>query len=486
MIKSGKIFSQLFLLLLLAGLGVACKDEAVDPVIGQDPDLSAQAKINDWIYRELKTYYLWSDELPAKEQTNLDQDPSEYFKGLKSSKDRFSFLTPDYEALMKSLEGVSLDAGYEFSLTRASQDNNDLWAFVVYVKPGSPAKEAGLKRGDVITHINNQQITRDNFKSLLGQLSSTHSIRYGRYNEATAKLEAQPELSLNTIELSENPHFMDTVYTLAGGKKVGYYVYNFFSPGTSSANEYDQQMENIIAGFKSKGVNELVLDLRYNSGGSLSSARHLASLIGRNVNSSKIFYENRWNTEVQKYIATRKDADEILRGRFLDKTANIGNNLASGTVYILTDFRTASASEMIINGLKPYMNVVLIGAKTVGKNVGSIPIQDKENPENTYGMLPIVIQIHNSQGSSDYADGFVPNVAVSDLALPMKPLGDTKEALLATALAYISGDSGAKIAGDKPMSSSGKFEPIGSSLERKAWTNRVVLDEMPAAELMPF
>jgi carboxyl-terminal processing protease len=479
MLKSTRLFSQALAFLSIATIGIACKD---DDIAAEEVLPSQNAQVNDWIYKNMQTYYLWTDQLPAT--TNKEEDPTDYFKGLLSNEDRFSFITPDYDALIKSLEGVTLEAGYEFSLTRVSEGSNDVWAFVSYVKPNSPAKQAGLKRGDVITHINNQQITVSNYKELLGQISDSHSIGYQRYNATTQELEPQPTLSLNTLELAENPHFMDTVYTMASGKKVGYYVYTFFSPGTN-ANEYDQQMDNIIADFKSQGVNELVLDLRYNSGGAVSSATNLASLIGRNVSSTQIFYENRWNSQLQEYIESRSDADEILRGKFRQKGTTIGNDLASGTLYVLTDFRTASASELIINGLKPYMNVVLVGGKTYGKNVGSIPIEDEENEENTYGMLPIVFAISNSQGFHDYGDGFVPNIEVSDLAIPMKELGDVEEPLLATALAIIEGDSGAKIAGDKPLRAK-RFRPIGSSLERKAWTNRTILDKVPVNDLRPF
>ncbi len=466
--------AQLFTFLSIAVLGMACKDDDVADVAVEP---SQNAQINDWIYQNMDTYYLWTDQMPTP--ANKEQLPETYFSTLLSSEDRFSFIHPNFEELIDALEGVSLEAGYEFSLTRVSESSSDVWAFVVYVKPNSPAQEAGLMRGDIITHINNEQITMENYGELLDEISSTHSITYGRYNETTQQLEQQPVLSLNTVELSENPHFMDTVYTLDSGKKVGYYVYNFFSPGTT-ANEYDQQMDNIIADFKGKGVNELVLDLRYNGGGAVSSATNLASLIGRNVDNSKIFFENRWNAELQEYIESRSDGDEILRGRFSAKASNIGTDLASGTVYVLTGYGTASASELIINGLKPYMNVVLIGDKTYGKNVGSIPIEDEENEQNPYGMLPIVFQIYNSQGNTDYAEGFEPNVEVLDLAIPMKALGDVEEPLLATALAMIEGDSGAKIAQSKTQRAHQQLKTIGSSLERKAWTNQTILDKAPS------
>lgn len=478
MLKPSKFLYQLMAFVLMASIGVACKEDTVEPVTPpptQDtpnPNLAT----NNWIYDVMKEAYLWTDELPA--QPDKNQEPDAFFKSLLSSKDRFSHIVPDYQALISSLNGVNQEAGYEFMLARASQDNEDVIALVLYVKPNSPAKEAGLMRGDKINKINGQSINLSNYRALIGKTSENHSIDYQRYNKANSTYEQQASVSLNAVELAENPNFLDSVYVAANGKKVGYMVYNFFSPGANNTKEYDNGVDQVIAEFKSKGVNELILDLRYNSGGAVSSATNLASLIGKGVSSSKIFYQNQWNKLYQDYLSSRPDGDDILRGKFKDKAVNIGNDLASGTVYVLVGSRTASASELIINGLKPYMDVVIIGEKTVGKNVGSIPIEDKENSSNKWGLLPIVFQISNSLGSSDYATGFVP-AAGNDISefksLPFKELGDVNEPLLARALALISGE-GARI-GTKSLKDTHSVEPIMSSLDRKAYSNRVIMDK---------
>ena len=484
MLKKLKYFKYTFSLLLTVGFLAACQD---DDLITPDPNSYAKeeqtdslsngnsefAGINDWVYSVMGDLYYWSDKLPSNPDKN--QDPSAFFKGLKHEEDRFSVIVPDYKKLISSLNGVNQEAGYEYMLTRESGSEDGVVALVLYVKANSPARMAGIKRGDVISSINGIKINMTNYKELIGKTSSNHTISFRRYDYESGSYVQKPEVSLNAVELAENPSHLDTVLNV-GGRKIGYYVYNFFSPGTNG-KEYDQEMEQIFADFKRQGVDELVLDLRYNSGGAISSATTLASLIGKGVNESIIFYENRWNARYQEYWESKSNGDAILRGRFKNFAANIGNNLASGKLYVIVGAKTASASELLVNGLKPYMDVFLIGEKTVGKNVGSIPVDDKENPKNTYGLLPIVMQIYNSQGYSDYTNGFEPDALLEEFkALPFRQLGDVQEPLLARAIQEITGVVAAK---DDDKVTNGRklsMEPLASSLDAKTRTNRLIYD----------
>ncbi|MEJ0031335.1 MAG: hypothetical protein WDO15_13590 [Bacteroidota bacterium] len=113
--------------------------------------------------------------------------------------------------------------------------------------------------------------------------------------------------------------------------------------------------------------------------------------------------------------------------------------LRDNRVYILTGSRTASASELIINGLKPFMDVYLVGGTTIGKNVGSITIYDENDPDNKWGMQPIVVKLFNSQGQSDYSNGFTPQIPDDDNSLYLYPLGDPRETLLNKTITQITG-----------------------------------------------
>ncbi len=472
MIKPTKAYQYALAFLLLGSVTVSCQKDEVEPVVvDRTPVVKTPTEItNEWIYDVMKEIYYWTDEMPAS--PDKAQDPTEFFDALLHSDDRFSHIVPNYQDLINSLNGVSKEAGYEFLLSRVSGSETDVVAIVLYIKENSPAAAADLKRGDVIKKINGTTITLSNYRDLLGEIELNHTIDFSRFNEATAAYEAQAPLSLEVVELAENPSFMDTVYHV-GGKKVGYFVYNFFSPGTGQM--YDKEVDQVMARFKSEGINDLILDLRYNSGGAVSSATNLASLVGKNIDDTKMFYENRWNKLYMDYFQSLADGEARLRPKFLNKAEKVGENLSSGRLYVLTGSRTASASELIINGLRPYMDVYLIGEQTVGKNVGSVPLEDTDNPENPYGILPIVFRIYNSQGESDYDKGFVPDMEVDDFQLPMKALGDVEEPLLAQALAVITGST-ARIAA--PAESKYQVEPIMSSIDNKLRTNRLIM-EMP-------
>jgi carboxyl-terminal processing protease len=459
--KKIKFLKTLILLAFIPIIFLSCKKEEVE---------TPTEKVNNWIYDVMKEVYYWTDEIPKASDKTLDH--SAYFKSLLSQSDRFSILVPDFQELMNALQGVTKEAGYEFTLVAVDGSTTDIVAIITYVKDNSPAKTAGLLRGDVIFKVNGTTLTRTNYRDKMKAMEENHSIDFSRYNFTTQQLEAQPTLSLNSIVLAENPNHLYKIIETPNNIKVGYFVYNFFSPGPENAPTYDQQMDQIISDFKSAGVTELVLDLRYNSGGAVSSARNLGSLVAKGVDNTKIFYENRWNKLYQDYISKLQNGDQILRGRFIQKSENIGNNLSSSKIYILTGRNTASASELMINGLRPYMGVYIIGHKTVGKNVGSIPIEDDDNPDNKIGLLPIVFKTFNSLMQSDYGNGFNPDDEVEDLGIPMLELGDENEPLLARALEIISGSTSRR----SEIPRKELPNPIKSSIDDKIRTNRMIFD----------
>lgn len=457
--------SLLFLLLFL----VSCKDNDDNVPTGNiNPHLS----INNWVYDVMKEVYYWTDDIPFDIDKN--QAPEPFFESLLVDEDRFSIIVPDYDELINSLSGVAREAGYEFALLGVG--NEGVVGTVVYIKPNSPAANSDLKRGDIIEMVNGKTMTRDNYQSVIGELSSAHVLTCLRQIEGSDNFELIPDISLSVVQYQENPNYLDTVYTI-DGQQVGYFVYNFFADGVNinpgdNDERYSDEMDAIFADFKSKGISELILDLRYNGGGAVSAATNMASLIGSNISSDQMFYENKWNSLYQSYIEGLDDGDGILRAKFKDKEANIGSNLSR--VFVLTSSRTASASELIINGLMPYMNVVVVGEKTYGKNVGSIPIPDDRKDGSDYGLLPITFKIFNSQGKSDYGDGFEPNLEVSDFVWPMLELGDTEETMLAAAIGMIKGSPVSRLKG-----SDEGLKPFMFSIDQKLRSNRAIIFHKP-------
>ncbi|WP_226331978.1 S41 family peptidase [Echinicola marina] len=426
-----------FLILFISFFITSCKDTE-DPSDPNDDDNveNPNVSINNWIQANMDYWYYWHASMNTP--TSEEADPEVYFDHLLVSQDRFSIIYPNYQELLSALEGTSKEAGYEFTLFRESESNNNVLAVVLYVKKGSPAEAAGIQRDDVIVGINNTQITLNNYQELLGAVEEAHSLNIYRYdNDAETYLPMETPLEVSTTMFSENPLFMDSVYTIAD-KKIGYLVYNFFAPGDNT--EYNQELDEVFADFKAKGINEFILDLRYNGGGYVSSAVNLASLIAPNTTENDVFSKTEYNSNVQPdYIELYGEAS--LSNRFKNKSQNIGSILSANTIYVIATGSTASSSELIINGLKPFMNVVIVGETTYGKNVGSIPIEDEENEDNDYGMLPIVSKSFNSQGQSDYGEGFTPNIPINEFAFRLLPFGDTNEVLLKGAIEQITGIS---------------------------------------------
>ena len=247
------------------------------------------------------------------------------------------------------------------------------------------------------------------------------------------------------VELTKEENFKTNPIQIAktllipNGEKVGYLMYNQFVADISN------DLNETFAYFKTEGITELILDLRYNGGGSVQNCVELASMITGQFN-SEIFAKEIWNQKLLTYLEERFGSESLIN-RFVDKLGNeeLINSLKFNKVYIITSSESASASELLINGLAPYIEVIQVGEKTFGKNVGSITVYDyidnekTKNPEHTYAMQPIVLKIANSDGYADYTDGLEPTTEVEEDIRNLGVLGDPTEPLLATALNLISG-----------------------------------------------
>jgi carboxyl-terminal processing protease len=451
------------LLTILGSLMLASckKDSDVNPIASNN-------EVKDWILSNMKYYYLWNDKIPANPDTS--QTPDKFFYSLlydytntaNINRDRFSWIQASADELKASLSGQSKSTGIEYRLYYKGQSRTDIVGSVLYVLPGSPAAAAGFKRGDIFTKVNGQALTGTNYASLLAADALTFGMATLVNGTPT---DTDQTRQVNPIVLQEDPILLDTTYTI-GGKTVGYVVYNQFIPGIfKSSGEadktYDTKLDNIFGKFKQKGVNELVLDLRYNRGGYVSSSTNLASLMGKNIDGSKVFYTQQWNNTVTADRDKKYGAGWNTE-KFAAKATNIGANLSR--VFVLTTSSTASASELIINGLRPFMTVTTIGTTTVGKNVGSITLSD-ETKRIKWGMQPLTFKSANAQGFSDYATGFVPAVEVSEPSLGMKAFGNLSEPLLSEAIYQI---TGTRTTARRGVGTAEILTGISSSLDRKA------------------
>lgn len=427
----------------------SCKDSNDDESSTASSN-SSNDSINQWIYENMDTYYLWADKLPSSPDYTLS--PDAFFESLLyTSEDRFSWIQDDYEDLLNTLNGVeSQEIGFEYMFWGKSSTDS-VYIEVLYPKKGTDATSKGIVRGDFITSVNGKAITLSNYSTILSGSSSytfTVAKNLGGWKLSTPyTVEVTP-----SSDYSEDPVYLSKTISTNSGK-VGYLAYNFFANDDGdNTYSYSKELVDSLNKFVSDGISNIVLDLRYNSGGAITSAQILASSLVKSRSTSNVFVQYTYNSFLtnyfQKYYGSSYFYDYFINkftpsGTSSVSLPNLGDQLTN--IYILTGEYTASASELIINGLKPYMNITLIGDTTYGKNVGSISIYEEGSTTNTWGMQPIVTKLYNSAGESNYTDGFAPDYYADDYygddGYPriLKSLGDESKNLLSIALEYING-----------------------------------------------
>ncbi len=398
-----------FCLLALILVFSSCKksDDEDPNIIRIETDL----EIIDFIWKGLNQYYYWQESVvnlsDSKKESESDYayflsqnpDPENFFNTLLHPDDNFSWIVDDYVELENMLQGIDISDGMEFGLYVECNDQN-IFGFVRYVQKDSDAESKGVKRGMVFSNINGTRLTRDNYRDLLfNNSSSSYTIRfseisYNQNNQCANIIPGQEDLTLIKSRIVKNPIHISKIIE-NGGQKIGYLMYNqFLGVVESEGKDYNSELNDAFANFLSNGINDLVIDLRYNPGGRISTSINLASMITGQFN-NQVFAKERWNSKLMNYWD--ENSPESLLNRFTNK---LGNNqsifsLNLDRVFILTSARTASASELLINGLNPYIDVIHIGDFTVGKNQGSITVYDYINDSRDKKSKPYVCNAAN-------------------------------------------------------------------------------------------
>ncbi|SFD18494.1 PDZ domain (Also known as DHR or GLGF) [Chitinophaga sp. CF118] len=465
-----KTIYSLILVIFLASTFMACrKDNKTDDAPVTPAEGSREQLTLDSLFLYAKEMYLWYDALPDYATFN----PRQYATGgdVLSNYEKELFLITQYKinpstgnpyeysgypgrpkySFMEegspttgTSGSVSLaDKGDDFGLALTAVSASDIR--IRYVNPVSAADDAGLVRGDQILAVNGNTISSSSSSyvdAALAQSTVTLSVKKG--NGTTSNV------TLTQHDYTTNPVFKDTVLT-AGTQKVGYVAVSRFSAPAS----FTPALKEVFSTFATAGVTALVIDLRYNGGGYTQAAEDLVNLVAPSALNGKVMYTEYFNTLLQNgkapilkqqlYLdangkpvtyqgrnATYADIDYSVSGNTYTFKKEGTLQTVKQVVFIVSG-GTASASELTINSLKPYMPVKLVGQQTYGKPVGFFGIKI-----DAYTVYMSSFTMQNSSGEGDYFHGMTPDISANDDIT--HDFGDPSENCLAAALSYISGN----------------------------------------------
>ena len=341
------------------------------------------------------------------------------------------------------------------------------------VSPSSPAGQAGLKRGDVIVEVDGEPIgaTETQYNEAFNRI--VYPSGQVTVSVLDASGSSSTEITYCSASYEDNPVWKYDVIP-AGDAKVGYLCYDSFN------RYYDDELLEVFDLFKAQGVDELLLDLRYNGGGYVVSSTMLATFVAGTAHKGEIYMRPIYNAE-RMASSSQSEAYRIgIAGSgddAYDKIAvALDFSLGLERVYVLCSGSTASASELLINGLRGLgIEVRLIGARTNGKNVGMEGLT-KTFGEYEYDFSPITFYSENAEGFSDYGDGFIPDVEAVEGALPIADWGDPEDGLLALALEWI--ETGVQPAARTRSSTATAPRRTGLSVPHKSLEGTIICREL--------
>lgn len=379
-----------------------------------DAGNTAENKVKDTAWNYAKDIYLWNKNLPSDFNARSYADPDAIMKALRPYSKEPGFADPvdRWSFAIKKTEWDDMSTGIsgDFGLGIFFMSANDLR--VSYVEPASPAAAVGIERSWRILSVNNNTTVNTDDATISRISTAVFNSSSTRFTfkkpDGTAI-----DITLTAATYQDEPVVLDTVYN-NGGNKTGYFVFNSFLGNIAGIKN---RLNNIFNKFSSEGVSDMIVDLRYNGGGFVELQNELANYLVPSAGNNSIMLQEKFNSN---YSA------------LFDTTINYQKKgaLNLNRIFFIITKNTASASELLINSLKPYMDVKLIGRPSHGKPVGYFNIGVGD-----WYIFPVSFRSINKNGEGNYFNGLQPDATVDD-GLD-KPWGDVSENCLASALHYI-------------------------------------------------
>jgi len=379
-------------------------------------------KIKDSTLLYSKDVYLWYNQIPSTFDARSFADPVAIMTAIRqySIEPGFSAAVDRWSFAMKKTDWDNLSGGLGTTFGTTSATNGDFGLGVFFniegdlrvksVEKESPSGLAGVRRGWRITKINGStNITTSNASVIVDAVYNSTQSTFTFIKPDGNSV----DIILTTAHYQEHPVYLDTVYTV-NSKKTGYLVFNSFLGDTT---EIYSEFNRVFNKFASQNVSDVVIDLRYNGGGYVSVQEKLADYLVSSSSNNNLMMKEQYNDKNSAYNSST----------YFKKLGSL--NLSR--IFFIVTSGTASASELLINNLKPYMDVTLIGpTNTHGKPVGFFPI-----PVGDWYIFPVSFRSTNANGNGNYFSGFAPDSKVNDGLT--KDWGDITELCLASVIKYI-------------------------------------------------
>ena len=328
--------------------------------------------------------------------------------------------------------------GYDVEVSRAIAEK--LGVEPEYVESDWDSLFAGLDAGRYDMVCNGVEVTDANYKTL-GQYVYDGSVEIAvsqvtwEDNGSTPVLSSKGNIQLGAASFTDPAIYMDKVVGIDGtDKKVGYLLYMGFNI------DYDDELMAAFERFRQQNVTDLILDLRYNNGGDVLSSAVLGTLVAGNDYKGQVYAHTTFNedrTEAGEGGDYKIGVKETVERIYEPLETALQHAVGLKKIYVLVSQTTASASEMVINGLRGLdIEVNLIGQTTNGKNVGMEGVM-RSFYNHEFLLYPVTFYVENAKGFRDYSTGFVPDVEIDDSAIYPGEFGTMEDQLGYIALVWI-------------------------------------------------
>lgn len=449
------------LVIISLSLFIAACSESVTSASGDEPGAPFE-KIDRWIYGNMSKNYLWNEPLPQLEP-NFTKEPKVFlwtllegvasFDNLNHDDGHWTNGKRDYyysgievrsgKAASRSLREATEGSGVMY-LHRAMLGKERLQGLAVMtVAPGTEAAKAGLKRTDFIYEVGGKPVSETGYDAAIKAVyAGDVSITVADFDRSGARpaLTNRRIIRLGRSSFTDPAIYFSTVIDRYPGHRIGYIHYNAFD------SDFDDRLIDLFAGFKSRGITDLILDLRYNGGGHVTASAVMATLIAGQPHYNEVLVETRYNASRRARGETgfyRIGNPDVPDGDHNHKPLRLALSAATPLpeIYVLTSAASASASELLINGLRGLgITVHTVGTATNGKNCGMETVTQTYGNE-LYILRPITFYCLNALGSCDYADGIEADIPIDDSTVYPGEFATIHDPLSAAAISSITGQS---------------------------------------------